>query len=177
MMSVTRHDLIPSDTLIAACAPDDPLERAETHLDCYTADVESTVDLGGFIEAFYTSLPFRIERRILSFAAHLPSTDAEVRALAAGEVDQFAAWTVESRKPDEILLRDMEDKTKSWLRVEPASGGAGTRLYFGSVVTASIHPRTGKPHLGRAFRAFMPVHGMYSRILLGSARARLARTI
>jgi len=59
-----------------------------------------------FVEAFYATALFKLERWLLRFLVARPSTDAEAHELARGERYSFAAWSVEARTPDQVLLRD-----------------------------------------------------------------------
>jgi hypothetical protein len=121
-----------------------------------------------FVEAFYTTWIFKLERWILSWAVAKPSTDEEARGLAAGTRDRFAAWTVEDRATDQLLMCDYQKHTRSWLMVAACEldGNPATRLYFGSVVV---------PVERFAYKALLGFHRLYSRLLLNSARARLAK--
>ena len=139
--------------------------------DCYAVDARGAVSFARYVEAFYTSAAFRAERVILKWLANRPSTDDDVRRLAAGEVEAFAAWTVEARTADQLLLRDMTGRTRSWLKVEPR--GDVTRLYFGSAVVPKRQGTDGRPEMGGGFRPLLGFHRMYSRVLLGSARKRV----
>jgi len=136
--------------------------------DCRTAEVPRPVTLPEFIAAFYSSAVFRPERWLLGAVLGRGATAADVARLAAAECDKFAAWTVEARRVDQILLRDYQGRTRSWLMVEPLAHG--TRLYFGSAVTAS-QSRSGSI----VFRALLDFHRVYSRLLLGSAAKALLR--
>lgn len=121
--------------------------------------------------AFYTTWLFRLERWILRLAVARPSTDEEARQLARGEREAFAAWSVEARAPDQLLMCDFTGRTRSWLMVAPA---AGTRLYFGSVVVPVRDPKTGETGLGPVHGPLIGFHKLYSRLLLGAAARRLA---
>jgi len=127
-----------------------------------------------FVEAFYTTWLFRLERIILARLVAKPSTDAEARALARGERAAFAAWSVEGRAGNQVLLCDFRSRTRSWLMIEP--GAASTRLYFGSGIVPRVDRRTGEARVGSGFRALLGFHKLYSRALLATARARLARS-
>lgn len=147
------------------------------YADCYTTEVAGSVPHAAYVEAFYTSWLFRIERRLLGLFLSRPSTDAEVAQLAAGALGHFAAWRVEDRTADQLLMCDIGGRTRSWLMVSAAQGPAqGTRLYFGSAVVPVVSRSTGKSSMGVLFKALLGFHKVYSRALLGSARARLART-
>ena len=147
------------------------------YLDCYVTQLPRAVSQREFVEAFYTTAVFKLERWLLGRFVARPSTDAQAGQLARGEADAFAAWTVEARDARQLLLGDFSGRTKSWLMVEPAGDGAagGTRLYFGSAVVPVVRRRTGKPEMGTAFHALLGFHKVYSRVLLAAARRRLVR--
>jgi hypothetical protein len=145
--------------------------------DCYVTTLDRPLTLAAYVDAFYTTPLFKLERLILAAFAKRPSTDLQARQLAIGEVDSFAAWRVEAREPDQILLADMTGRTRSWLMVVPARDGdsGGTRLYFGSAVVPVAHPATGQRRMGFVFSALLGFHKLYSRALLSSARRKLTR--
>ncbi len=150
---------------------------AGAYADCYVTEVEREVALPAFVEAFYTTRLFRLERALLRWFAARPSSDLDARRLAEGVSDSFAAWHVEGRTTDQLLLADFTGRTKSWLMVAPvAVSGARTRLYFGSAVVRSAGKGTGRSGLGRAFHALLGLHRIYSRLLLGAARSRFQRS-
>ncbi len=168
-MSPIHRCELPADALLQRHA------GAGAYADCYAVDVAGRVSHAAFVEAFYTTWVFKLERLILRLFASRPSTDDEARQLAAGTRDSFAAWSVEGRTADQLLLGDFTGRTKSWLMVAAAEGTASpkTRLYFGSAVVPVRSRRTGQAGLGWMFRALLGFHKLYSRILLGAARARL----
>lgn len=135
------------------------------YTDCFAIDVPQQVSHAAFVEAFYTTAVFKLERALLSLVISRPSRDAEARELAAGQREQFSAWTVEARAPGQLLMCDVAGSTRSWLMVEEA--GVGTRLYFGSAVV--------RKRQGGAFRALLGFHKLYSRILLRAAAARVLK--
>jgi hypothetical protein len=139
--------------------------------DCYTTAVRGTVSHEEFVTAFYTTWLFKLERWILRWAVSKPSTDCDAEQLAKGFTQSFAAWRVEARSDDQLLLCDFLGNTRSWLMV--ASEPACTRLYFGSAIVARKDPRTGRRRLGWTFRALMGFHRLYSILLLSAARSRL----
>jgi hypothetical protein len=155
--------------------PDALLQRycaSGAYADCYRADIAQPVSHADYVQAFYTSAVFKLERVILRVFAARGSTDAQAAALARGEVDVFAAWAVEGRAPNQLLLCDFTRRTRSWLMVTPLP--SGTRLYFGSAVVPVHDPRTGASRLGFSFSALLGFHKLYSRVLLSAARSRLA---
>jgi len=153
-------------------APDDALhakyERSGAYTDCFTTEIPGRVSHSQFVEAFYTSRVFKLERLILKWIVDKPSTDAEARELAAGVRDRFAAWTVEGRATDQLLMCDYLKHTRSWLMVahRELDGRPATRLHFGSVVV---------PLRRFPYNVLLGFHRLYSRVLLSSARARLAK--
>ena len=138
-----------------------------SYTDCYVTEVGMPAGQAEYVEAFYTTTVFRLERFLLSVFLHLPSTDAEARELALGRRESFAAWTVEARESDQLLLADFRGATRSWLMSGPAPGAASTRLWLGSAVVAVDD---------RRFRALLGFHKLYSRVLLRTAAGRLVRT-
>ncbi len=132
------------------------------HTDCYAVDVAQDVTFEAFVTAFYTTWLFKLERAVLRLVKR-PSTDADVAELAAGTRTTFAAWDVEDRAVDQILMCDMAGRTRSWLQVAPLE--RGTRLYFGSAVV----PDKNSGKMGFIFHALMGFHKLYSVMLLKAA--------
>jgi hypothetical protein len=58
--------------------------RAGAYVDCHCNDVARDVSHAGFVEAFYTTALFKVERRLLSWSVARPS----------------AAWNVEARRTE-----------------------------------------------------------------------------
>jgi hypothetical protein len=143
--------------------------------DCYAVDLPWRVAHADYVEAFYTTPLFKIERGILKWLVARPATDAEAHSLAAGTLDHFAAWRVEARAPDQLLLSDFRGRTRSWLMVADieVGAGSGTRLYFGSAVTPGGSGPSVARTMGLAFRLLLGFHALYSRALLNAARSRL----
>jgi hypothetical protein len=166
--------------LIQSCAiPDGGLLHSylteHGFADCYTTALEGAVSHEEFVTAFYTTWLFKVERWILRWAVSKPSTDRDAEQLARGLSTSFAAWRVEARGNDQLLMCDFLGNTRSWLMV--ASQYGRTQLYFGSAIVARRDPKTGQRKLGWTFRALLGFHRLYSRMLLRAARSRLkART-
>ncbi len=153
-----------------------PYQAAGAYTDCYSTVVPRQVSLADFVEAFYNSIVFRPERWILRWAVNRPSNNAQARQLADGLLDRYAAWTVEARAPDQVLLCDLTHRTRSWLMVERmAAEPPETRLYFGSAVVPKRDPVTGKSDSDWHFRALMGFHRAYSQMLLTGAASSLRR--
>ncbi|MEL7090808.1 MAG: hypothetical protein AAFN94_03645 [Pseudomonadota bacterium] len=151
---------VPPGTFLADFAA-----REGHYTDCFTAPGK-TATLPQFITAFYTQPLFRAERLVLRAAAGARSSDDGVRALASGEVNEFAIWKVHSRSDTEILLEDIQsNRTLSWLST---AGG----LQFGSVVRP-VRNKRGQLVLGPVFDALMTAHRLYSRALLAGAARRV----
>ena len=168
---VSRESL-PSTALLATYA------ASGAYTDCYRTALPRGVALAEFVEAFYTGRVFKLERLLLRLFARRPSTDAEARAVARGETTRFAAWDVEERMPDQLLMCDMAGRTRSWFMVAPAPGAApGTLLHFGSAVVPVRDRATGQARMGWLFAALLGFHRLYSRVLLAAARDRLRRAL
>ena len=162
---------LPADALL------NRYSESGAHADCYVAEIAGAVSHAEFVEAFYTTGVFKLERLILRLLVSRPSTDTEARELAQGNRDSFAAWAVEARAADQLLLADFTGRTKSWLMVAAPrnAGSSGTRLFFGSAVVPVRSARTGRSGPGFVFKALLGFHRLYSRMLLNAAVARLAR--
>jgi hypothetical protein len=158
---------LPSQSLLTRYA------NAGAYTDCFTTNIARTVSHVEFVEAFYTGRLFKVERFLLRVFISKPSTDLQARQLAAGELNEFAAWRVEARAVDQLLLRAIDGRTRSWLMVSAMPETGGTRLYFGSAVVPAVNPSTGKPGMGFVFKALLGFHNFYSRALLNAAAARL----
>ena len=148
------------------------------YTDCFAVEAMGHISHTRFVEAFYTSWLFKIERMILRFVMARPSTDVQAGQLAAGLTDRFSAWSVEDRTPDQLLMADMMGRTRSWLMVEKcavdANGqAAATRLLFGSAVVPAQNRSDAPQRLGYVFHALLWFHQIYSRLLLGAALRNL----
>lgn len=142
------------------------------YADSWITVIDRAVSLPEFIVAFWTTPVFRAERVVLA-ALGWPSTEVDARALGAGASERFAAWRVSARREQEILLHDTSGRTCSWFQVE-ALDRTGTRLWFGSSITAVSAGEGSAPDIGRGFRMMLGAHRLYSRVLLAQAYRRLA---
>ena len=147
--------------------------RSGAYTDCYATDVAASVSHALFVEAFYTTFLFRLERLILKWMMSRPSSDFQAHQLAIGDTDSFAAWRVEGRANNQLLLSDYRGRTRSWLMVDEST--TGTRLFFGSAVVPVAGD--GDPKLGVIYRVLMGFHKMYSVALLSLARSRVTRKL
>jgi len=172
MFFVEKH-AVPADAMLARYSV------KGNYTDCYTTEVSGEIALAEFIYAFYTTFLFKLERFILKWTVSRPSTDAEAKELADNSRDRFAAWQVEARNQNEILMCDFLGRTRSWLMVAPVRMAAGTRtrLYFGSAVVPGGDSNRTKPSLEFGLRAILfGFHQVYSVLLLYSARSRIQRS-
>ena len=142
------------------------------YTDCYTTEVSSSLSFTEYIFSFYTTPLFKVERLILIFTVSKPSTDAQARQLADGRITKFAAWHVEDRSKNELLMCDFLGRTRSWFKIIPVSR-TRTQLFFGSAISSSQNPKSGKLSLGFGFRMLLGFHQIYSMLLLHSARLRI----
>jgi len=166
-----RACALPEQALLAKYA------GGSAYTDCYATEVARPVSHAEYVEAFYTGALFKLERLLLAWFVSKPSTDMQAKELASGLLDTFAAWQVEARSVDQLLLCDFRGRTRSWLMVAPAGSGgsAFTRLYFGSAVVPILDKASGQATLGLTFKALLGFHKVYSRALLSAARSRLTR--
>ena len=132
--------------------------RAGVYTDCFRTEVHDIVSLPDYVEAFYSTWLFKLERVILALFLRKDSSRKDAGRLARGEIDRFAAWTVEERTEHQLLMCDYRGHTRSWFMVVPG------RLYFGSAVI---------PTDRKTYSALLGLHRLYSRMLLSAARSRL----
>lgn len=146
--------------------------------DCYCMDLPQDISLAEYIEAFYTSTVFKVERQILALLAGKPASDLTARQLAQEQAIHFSAWRVEGRSADQLLLCDMWGRTRSWLMVTPSNlaPSGSTRLYFGSAVLPQSVSASGQASFGIGFHALSGFHRLYTRALMRSAQSRLRMT-
>ena len=172
MLSVEKC-AVPANSLLAKYSTDG------TYTDCYATEIPGGISFPEFVFAFYTTLIFRLERLILKWMVSKPSTDTQARQLAAGVSERFAAWHVEDRSENEILMCDFQGRTRSWLMVAPIGtvSGARTRLYFGSAVVPIRNSKTGESSLGFGFQPLLGFHKVYSVLLLYSAKSRITQQL
>ncbi|WP_341713238.1 hypothetical protein [Erythrobacter sp.] len=149
--------------IFAADLPDDSLlalhRGDECYRDAFYVEVGQPVSLSAFIASFYSSRAFWPERMVLHLIGR-GANRADIAELANGQSKHFAAWSVEARTDYQVLLRDFQDRTCSWLAVEAVEGARATRLWFGSGL------RRPEAFLVRTLTA---VHRWYSRRLLAGA--------
>lgn len=170
MPSVERCNL-PENSLLAVYRIDG------AYTDCYATEVDKKISQIEYVRAFYTTALFKVERKILQWAVSKPSTDEEACLLAEASVEKFAAWDVEARRDDQILLSDYRRRTRSWLMSEPSwsKDGDATRLYFGSAVVPIRKQESGEMRMGNTFSFLLSFHRLYAQALLLSAKSRLQR--
>ncbi|MEH6646281.1 hypothetical protein [Sulfitobacter sp.] len=142
--------------------------QGATYTDCFMIDLSRDVTLEDYLGAFYTSPLFRAERAVLTLLLRRWIKDSELSQMLSGGRDSFAAWNVEARSKDQILMRDFSGSTRSWFSAEVSTDG--TRLSFGSAVMA-----TEGVKLPFVARLAMPLHRIYAKALLRAAHRRLSR--
>lgn len=168
-MSGVRREDLPEGALLAG------LREEGAYTDCYVLDVDGAITQADYVSAFYRSWLFKIERFILTWTVAKPSSDRDAAELALGERNDFAAWSVEWRTADQILMCDYQKRTRSWLMTKRLDGDRRTRLYFGSAVVP-LRPDGRKDRaFGIAFRLLLGFHKLYSIALLRAAARRLER--
>lgn len=161
MISIQKTP-VPADSMLGKYT-----SVAGAYTDCYVTEIPCDITFPEYVFAFYTTSLFKTERAILKFTVFKPSTDVDATNLAHGLTDKFAAWTVESRSENEIILCDFLSRTRSWLMIEKAEGA--TKLYFGSAVV----PKKGSEGLGSLSILLLGFHQVYSVLLLYFAKRGL----
>lgn len=145
--------------------------REDVYTDCFMTEVPGSVSLETFVNAFFNTWLFRIERRILSVFAKKPSSDQDIANLASGASQSMAAWSVETRDEDQLLLEVADAGIRTWLMREDRDGG--TRLYFGSAILPLASDHNGAPKMPFVFHALLRFHKLYARALLYLAKNAL----
>jgi len=98
--------------------------------------------------------------------------------LVQGDIDSFAAWNVEARKDNELLMCDFGGRARSWFMVNPINlSGGQTQLYFGSAVVPVRNPKTRELSIEFVYRVLLGFHQIYSVLLLQSAKTRVKRSM
>lgn len=148
------------------------------YTDCFSIEVNGPTNLAAYIDAFFDSWVFRIERRVLTLIGKGPATKHDVAALATGDAERFAAWTVTGRDDTQLLMTVPDTPIRTWLRVLPDTHRShGVRLYFGSALVPPT-PKDGAPaRLPPVFRCTMGFHRLYSQVLLDAAARRFGRAL
>ncbi len=163
--------------------PDDALLKkyadSEAYTDCYRTELKSRITHSQYVEAFYTTWLFKLERIVLKWWLSKPSSDSDAKKLAGDQTDVFAAWHVEERSENQLLLSDFQGRTRSWLMVAPMDndGRRKTRLFFGSAVVPNKNKETKKNSFPPGFFILLAFHKIYSKLLLYSARTSLNKEL
>jgi hypothetical protein len=129
------------------------------------------VTLESYINAFFNTWLFRIERMILNTAAKKPASDEDIARLAQGTSNTMSAWQVERRDADQILFEVPQTPIRTWLM--RSGEGEKTQLYFGSAILPDAVDRNGNAKMPFLFHALLGFHKLYARALLFSAKRAL----
>ncbi len=156
---------VPQNSLLAAYT------RDGSYTDCYRTELAGHILLPAFVKAFYTNWLFKLEAFILKYTVKRPSNDLEAQQLAEGTRTKFAAWDMEGRTENELLMCDMLSRTRSWFMVTHEN--ERTQLYFGSAVVPVRNQKTGKSSLGFLFLILLGFHQLYSYFLLYFASRKI----
>jgi hypothetical protein len=166
------REAVPDDALLKTYRGGLHPERWGSYADCFAVTIDREVDLTDFVFAFYTSPVFRIEGFILKLVLGASASAADARAVAGGTSETFSAWYVGQRSATQLLMCDRYERTRSWFRVAPVTGG-GTRLQFGSAVAAKRDKMTGVAARGGGIHFLLWFHVLYSQVLLRAAKRNL----
>lgn len=169
MFSIEKS-AIPTNSLLASYT-------GEGYADSYCTELPGHISMEDYVFNFYTTTLFKLERFILTWSVLRPSNDNQAKELARGQTIKFAAWTVENRKGNELLMCDMLSRTRSWLMVKHSGTKEQprTQLYFGTAVVPAAKLTTGRSSIGLFFIALLPFHKIYSVLLLYFAKQKIAR--
>ena len=146
-----------------------------SYVDCYTTVVAGSISHSEYVMAFYTTWLFKLERLILKWFIDKTSSDQLAEKMARGEINTFAAWHVESRAENQLLMCDFKHRTRSWFMLEALAinDKTHTRLYFGSAVVPLKTSKPNQAKFGKLFYLLITLHKAYSILLLYYAKNRL----
>jgi hypothetical protein len=162
MFKLIQHEKLPQDALLNKYNK----SNTDAYTDCFSINLDRRAKLSEYIIAFYTSRLFKMERLILGLIGKT-STDEDVLKLAHGESSTFAAWQVEDKNNEQILLCDYRGKTRSWLMVQELDNHS-CKLLFGSAVVFNKKPSKRNIRTWN-FSILSHLHVIYSKALLSSA--------
>lgn len=164
-MAAIRAEALPIGALLES------YRESGAYTDCFVTEVDGAVSHSEYVRAFYTSWLFRVERFILSWVVNKPSNDMEAAVLTEEGADSFAAWSVEGRTSNQLLMCDYQRRTRSWLMTEASDNS--TCLYFGSAVVP-LRPDGQKDRaFGVVFHLLVGFHKLYARALVRAAVGNL----
>jgi hypothetical protein len=158
-------------TLPKSACLNDYEHRAGVYTDCFQTELPKGGTLESYINAFFNTWLFRIERMILNTAAKKPASDEDIARLAQGTSNTMSAWQVERRDADQILLEVPQTPIRTWLM--RSGEGEKTQLYFGSAILPDAVDRNGNAKMPFLFHALLGFHKLYARALLFSAKRAL----
>jgi hypothetical protein len=174
MLNIVETDL-PTDALLNI------YKTNGSHTDCYSTEIRLDISFEQFVYAFYSTPLFKLERFILKWIVDRPSSDKDIEKLLNSSSNVFAAWTIEQRTDNQLLLCDFQQRTRSWFNVSSMNNNntVTTRLYFGSAVVPkkTQTSKSTKTNLGVLFTALLGFHKLYSILLLFSAKKRLQSSV
>ncbi len=147
------------------------VDRGE-YTDCFVAKVSADVTFSEYVESFYTTRLFKLERHILKWLVSRPSTDEEAGQLARNEISHFAAWDEYRRCDNQLVMMDLRQQTCSWFMLAPQD--SGSLLFFGSAVMRTRETTQGRT-MKWTYRCLLGFHRLYSRALLQAAAKRIGR--
>ena len=149
-------------------------QDVDTYTDCYLVNFDRPVTLAEYVFAFYTKPVFRLERFILKYLADRLSSDHKAKQLSEWAIDEFSARTVADRTPEQLLMRDLKGRTRSWFMIVPQNAAATTNSTFHFWFGVVPYQKTamGDPRIGGGFRLLLGFHESYPRVLLYAAKVR-----
>jgi len=149
------------------------------YADSYRTELSGHISLEDFVFGFYTTALFKLERFILTWIVLKPSNDMQAKELTENKTNKFAAWTVENRTENELLMCDMLERTRSWFMINHTGTKENprTQLFFGTGIAPATKGKIGKSSIGVFFIALLPFHKIYSILLLYSAKTRIVQKL
>ncbi|KAG9413773.1 hypothetical protein AC1031_012994 [Aphanomyces cochlioides] len=142
------------------------LDVPNQYVDVYETTLSRPTTVQELARAFFESPVFQVERRVLKLAGAGEVTDEAIQALNFEPGDAVATFQVVENAPGEILLCWSDKETvngHSWLALTEN----GTTVLFGSTIRND----------SLFVRLITPLHCMYAKIVLASARYELEKSL
>jgi len=157
---------LPSDSLLIR------YRESKDFTDCYQISINQKINLHEYVNAFYTSWLFKLERFIIKWLVNKPSTDQDVELLARSETSEFSAWSVEERTENQLLLCDYQGQTRSWLSVVNQDNES-SQIYFGTAVVYRKDKKGRTIEFNQVFKFISLFHHFYAKALIRCAAKKL----
>ncbi|MEP5730432.1 MAG: hypothetical protein ABJL67_13810 [Sulfitobacter sp.] len=161
-MTMPRRSKVPPESGFAKY-----VDLPGAYFDCYAVEVEGDITLKTYANTFFDTWLFRLEILILRLFGTANTEPKDREKLADGRSDRFGVWHVDVRTEREMVLNVGHGPIRTWLWVQPVDTDLSkSLLLFGSAVLPTCASKDDEPRLDFVTRALIPVHRLYSVLLL-----------